>query len=134
MEKIKIKITESLQVAINFLQKLEDNNSLVIKNWKNFFWFNYIGVGDTQEVGQDTTRGSVYTMLEKTISFYGYKETLIARVHLKGNRFKNTDETTPTFWRVAKVEYALDYDESRACIKMLQWSQKEVSIEESPFA
>ena len=134
MEKHSIKITDSLQIAINFLQQLEENNSLIIKNWKNFVWFNFIGVGETQEVGQDISRGSVYTMLEKTFSFYGYKETLIAKVHLKGNKFTNTDQTTPTFWRVAKVEYALDYDESRACIKMLQWAKREISIEESPVA
>ncbi|MEI6316288.1 MAG: hypothetical protein WCO65_01000 [bacterium] len=104
---------KNVQVAINFLHNYEEDGILMMHNWKNFVWFRGIQMESVKEIGNDTSGGSVFKILERKIVFYGHKEIVLAEVVVRGNEFTNSDQSKPTFWKVTKIGYRKEYDESK---------------------
>jgi hypothetical protein len=101
--------SKSQQVAISFLSNFTEATS----SWKNFIWFHRISMSDIDKIRESSSGGSRFKKIKRTFFFYGYRETLIAKVILEGNQFTNTDESKPTFWKVIEVHYVNNYDGSK---------------------
>jgi hypothetical protein len=122
---MKYNFAKSVQVAINFLCNYEQDGSVVIRDWKNFIWFNGITTEEPREIGSYPTGGSVFKILERKIIFHGYKETVLAEITLVGNEFTNSDQSKPTFWKVTKIGYRKEYDETKLYDEY-RWIEAEV--------
>ena len=121
--KSKYQFNKSQQVAISFLCNFPEATNC----WKNFTWFHQMTLSKIEEVGEDFSGGSKFIKIKREISFYGYRDILIAQVHLEGTRFTNSDQRQPTFWKVVEIEYSTNYDESRTFLEQI-WNK--VTIEE----
>jgi hypothetical protein len=110
---MKYNFVKSVQVAINFLCNYEKDGSVMIRNWKNFVWFGEITLEEPREIGNDTSSGSVFKIIERKIIFYGHKGIALAEIVVRGNEFTNSDKSKPTFWKVIQIGYRREYDESQ---------------------
>ena len=117
--------SKSMQVAISFLSNFTE----ATKSWKNFIWFHSIAPCEIEEIETCFSEGtaSKYKKIKRRVFFYGYKNTLMARVLLEGKQFINSDHSKPTFWKVVAVHYVNNYSESRITLEP-KWTK--VKIEE----
>jgi len=113
--------SKSEQVATRFLSDFFEATS----NWKNFTWFHKITTSEIEEAEECLIDASKCKRIKRMVFFYGYRNTLIARVYLEGNQFTNSDGSKPTFWKVTEVHYVNNYDESRIFL-WLEWTKKKI--------
>lgn len=122
---MKYDFAKNVQIAINFLYTYEEDGIQVMCSWKNFDWFSGIEMESVREIGSDTSGGLVCKILERKIVFYGHKEIALAEIIVRGNEYTNSNESKPTFWKVTKISYRKEYDETKL-YDPYRWIETEV--------